>query len=432
MTVTPGAGRPAAAPPLAPRRAYRATDDGLVGGVGAGLGEHLHLPALWVRVGLLVSTAFGGFGLVLYAALWLVLPARPPLQPGAPGLDAATRQGRRSGRRERSWRDYGPVAALGAVAAGVLLALGLLTGSALAFGPLVVAGAGVALLWWQADQAQRERWRQGPGKVTALRAVVGSGGLAAYVRIAVGLGLVVLAVTLFGLRGGYAVAIDVGLAAAVAVLALGLVMAPWLVRLSSDLGEEREARVREQERADVAAHLHDSVLQTLALIQRSSHDPAAVSRLARFQERDLRRWLFEPDDAGSSMLASALRDVGVEAEEGSGVTVEVVCVGDVELTEGTRPLVAATREAVLNAARHSGAATVDVYAEAGAAVLEVFVRDRGRGFDPAAVAADRHGLRGSVVGRMERHGGGADVRSTPGRGTEVRLWLPVPATEESP
>lgn len=417
--------------PYVPRRARRALDDRVIGGVAVGLARHLRLPTLWVRLGFLVTAAVGGLGLVLYAALWLVLPARRDEGPTAPGLDAATRQGRRrQSSRERRLTDYGPLVAVGAITVGVLLALTIATGSGLAVGPLVLAGGGIALLWWQADQAQRERWADGERRVHPLRAVVGAGGAAAYLRIVVGLALLVLAVTLFALRGGISVALDVGMAAALAVLGLGLVMAPWLVRLSADLSEEREARVRSEERADVAAHLHDSVLQTLALIQRSSHDPATVARLARMQERDLRRWLFEPDDHGPSTLAQELRDVASEVEDASGVPVEVVCVGDATLAETARPLVLATREAVLNAARHSGAPTVDVYAEAGPHALEVFVRDRGRGFDPTTVAHDRQGVRGSIVGRMERHGGTAVVRSAPGEGTEVRLRLPLTHPEE--
>lgn len=410
--------------PWTPRRAYRASDGGMIGGVAEGVARHLGVPVLWLRIGLLASVALGGLGVVLYGALWLVLPAEPDPAPGAPGLDAATRQGRRGGSPARRLADHTPLAAVGAIAVGALLALGLATGQTLSLGPLVVAALGVALLWWQADQAQRERRADDARRVHPVRAVVGAGGTAAYLRIAVGLVLVVLAASLFALRGGLAVALDVGMAAAVAVLGLGLVAAPWLVRLAADLSSEREARIRSEERADVAAHLHDSVLQTLALIQRSSGDPATVARLARSQERDLRRWLFEPDEVGPASLADGLRATASEVEDATGVPVEVICVGDVRLTEASRPLVLAAREAMHNAARHSGAPRVDVYAEAGPETLEVFVRDRGRGFDPETVPADRRGLRGSVVGRMERHGGAAEVRSTAGEGTEVELRLP--------
>jgi signal transduction histidine kinase len=231
---------------------------------------------------------------------------------------------------------------------------------------------------------------------------------------------------LFSLRSGsLTVALNVGLAAAFGIVGLGFIVGPWLLRLSSDLSEEREARVRSEERADVAAHLHDSVLQTLALIQRSAGDPATVSRLARAQERDLRSWLFDSRGDGPDTLAAALRAVAAEAEDAHGVPVEVVCVGDAPVSDDDRPLVLATREAIINAAKHSGASTVDVYAEATAAGIEIFVRDRGAGFDPERVADDRQGVRSSIIGRMERHGGSASVRSTPGEGTEVRLSLPA-------
>jgi len=409
-----------------PRRAYRASDERWLGGVASGLAEHLGLPVLWVRMGMLVLVAFGGFGAVLYGGLWLFLPVRRHTVPLAPGLEAATRQGKRQGRRERRFTDYGPLVAVGAIAIGVLLALTMATGQTLAYGPLLLAGAGVALLWWQADEAQRERWIDPSRRLGPIRTVVGGGGWRAYLRIGAGLLLLVGAITLFSLRSGsFTVALNVGLAAAFGIVGLGFMVGPWLLRLSSDLSEEREARVRSEERADVAAHLHDSVLQTLALIQRSAGDPATVSRLARAQERDLRSWLFETHGEGPATLAAALRAVAAEAEDTHGIPVEVVCVGDASVTDVDRPLVLATREAIVNAAKHSGASTVDVYAEATASGVEIFVRDRGAGFDPARVAEDRQGVRSSIIGRMERHGGSASVRSVPGEGTEVRLFLPT-------
>src|SRR4051812_5661553 len=302
-----------ASPSYAPRRAYRAADDRWLGGVASGLAQHLGLPVLWVRMGLLVLVAFGGFGAVLYAGLWMFMPVQRHTAPQAPGLDAATRQGKRGGRRERKLADYGPLVAVGAIAVGVLLLITIVTGQTLDFGPLLLAAGGVAVLWWQADQAQRDRWQDRSGRINPLRAVVGGGGWAAYLRIGVGLLMLVSAIMLFSLRSGSVdVALNVGLAAALGILGLGLMVGPWLFRLSSDLSEEREARVRSEERADVAAHLHDSVLQTLALIQRSSNDPAAVSRLARAQERDLRAWLFDSAGEGPATLAAALRAVAAE------------------------------------------------------------------------------------------------------------------------
>ena len=173
----------------------------------------------------------------------------------------------------------------------------------------------------------------------------------------------------------------------------------------------------------MAAHLHDSVLQTLALLQRHADDPRAVSRLARRQERELRAWLYEDDIPSGASLCAALTGAAAETEDLHDAVIEVVCVGDATLDDATAALVRAAREAMVNAARHSGAAKVDVYAEVSARALEVFVRDRGVGFDAVALPEDRMGVRQSIVGRMQRHGGTAEVRSTPGGGTEVRLSL---------
>lgn len=186
---------------------------------------------------------------------------------------------------------------------------------------------------------------------------------------------------------------------------------------------ERRERIRSQERAEVAAHVHDSVLQTLTLIQKAAGEPTEVQRLARSQERELRSWLYAGRDT-TGTFERALDALGAEVEEVHGVPVEVVVVGDTALDERVSALVAATREAVVNAARHASAPVVDVYAEVEPTLVSVFVRDRGKGFDPGAVPEDRHGLAGSVVGRMVRHGGSAVVRSAPGEGTEVRLELP--------
>ncbi len=218
----------------------------------------------------------------------------------------------------------------------------------------------------------------------------------------------------------------------VIVAALAVVVGPWVYRLASDLSAEREERVRSQERADVAAHLHDSVLQTLALIQKSAHDGPTVARLARAQERDLRAWLFAGDTTDAATVSGALRAVTAELEDAHGVSVDVVVVGECPMTEGLRPLVAATREAVTNAAKHAGTGRVDVYAEVGPSLVEVFVRDRGAGFDLDAVPEDRQGVRGSIVDRMTRHGGRAEIRTAPGEGTEVRLAMPRDTAPQPP
>jgi signal transduction histidine kinase len=407
-----------------PPKAFRDTDEALLGGVAAGLARHLGLPVLWVRVGFIVLSAMGGFGLMLYGGLWLVLPVQRHFDDQAPGLAAAERQGKRP-RRAHRLGDLGPLVAVGAIALGVAAFFALGTGQGSVFWAVVLLIAGVAVLWRQADEAQRERWLDSTGRIGVLRAVVGLGGPASYVRLVVGGLLVVSAITLFSLASGdWAAARTAGLAAVLCFVGLGFIVGPWLIRLSSDLSEERAERIRSQERADVAAHLHDSVLQTLALIQKSAHDPTTVARLARSQERDLRTWLFDSAEGDATTLAAALRTLAGEVDDAYGVPVEVVCVGDSPVSEALRPIVLATREAVVNAARHSGAERVDVYAEATPAAVEVFVRDRGTGFDPDAVAGDRHGLRDSIVDRMQRHGGSAQIRSRPGEGTEVRLVQP--------
>jgi signal transduction histidine kinase len=212
--------------------------------------------------------------------------------------------------------------------------------------------------------------------------------------------------------------------ALLALAGLVVALAPVLWRIVSQLREERVARIREQERAEVAAVVHDQVLHTLALIQRNAADATSVLRLARGQERSLRGWLYKPSGSPSERFAAALEQAAAEVEDTYGIRVETVVVGDADHDERVAALVAATREALVNAARHAKVNTVSLYAEAEEEQLSVFVRDRGAGFDLSHVDDDRHGVRGSIVGRMQRHGGVAQVRSSPGEGTEVELTMP--------
>ncbi len=405
------------------RRAARSADDRMIGGVAGGLASHLGLEPLHVRIAFIVASALGGFGVVFYAALWMILPMGPHLEQRSPGVEAATRQGKRPGRAGRL-SDAGPLVAVLVLGLGVAFLLQDWLGSSLLFWPVLLGVLGLAILWWQADEAQRERWVDSTGRIDLVRAVVGRGGLASYARLGTGVLLLVAALALFGLQTGQlGVARDVLVAGVLGVVGLALMVGPWLFRLAGDLSEERAERVRSQERADVAAHLHDSVLQTLALIQKHAADGRTVSRLARAQERDLRGWLYGEDAHPETSVAAALRAAAAEVEDAFDVPVEVVTVGDVGVDERRRPVVLAAREAMVNAAKHSGADKVDVFAECGDAHLDVFVRDRGRGFDPDAVAEDRLGVRNSIVDRMRRHGGAAEIRTRPGEGTEVRLHL---------
>lgn len=402
------------------RRAHRSVEGGLLGGVAAGLADHLRLPVFWVRVAFVVAAIANGFGIIVYLGLWIWLPSEAEGTPDAPGLDAASRQGRRP-RPQRRIADYGVLVAFGAIAIGGLALVAGLTGTTLTVVPVVIGIAGLAMLWRQADEVQRERWTStGPVGV-----VVGTGGWASYLRLLAGLVLLITAILAFVLRsGGWREALVAAGAALLGIVGILFIAGPWLMRLSRDLADERAARARAQERADVAAHLHDSVLQTLAMIQRSAADPATVAKLARAQERDLRSWLFEAPASTADSIVAALREAAAEIEDSFGVPVEVVAVGDRSLPEEVMPVVLAAREAMANAAEHSGAAKVDVYCEVEGAAVEVFVRDRGRGFDPAVVPDDRAGVRNSIIGRMERHGGRATIRSGP-EGTEVTVrWKP--------
>ncbi|MCW2613409.1 MAG: putative signal transduction histidine kinase [Frankiales bacterium] len=369
----------------------RAGEGRLLGGVASGIAAHLGLPPLVLRLAFVALTLAGGIGIGMYAAFWLLLP-----QSAAPVRRPDT------GRAQ--------LVALGAVTVGGVLLLQAADLFSPVLLPLVFAGVGVGLVWQSADDAQRARWRTAGGRRSSLLAVVG------------GAVLLVLGLTGFlATIGQLGQARDGLLSTLVVVVGLGLLTGPWWVRISADLRAERRERIRSQERAEVAAHVHDSVLQTLALIRRAADDPREVTRLARTQERELRTWLYTPTAPQELSFAGALEQVAAEVEEAHGVTVDTVVVGDCPTDPHLLATVAAAREALGNSARHSGATTVSLYAEVSDDRVEVFVRDRGKGFDPALVPDDRFGVSQSVVGRMERHGGRARVRSTPGSGTEVHL-----------
>ena len=217
---------------------------------------------------------------------------------------------------------------------------------------------------------------------------------------------------------------DAALTSVVVVVALGLILAPFLWRLGRSLALERAERIRSQERAEVAAHLHDSVLQTLALVQKRAGDPREVAALARRQERELRSWLAGSDEAAGGSFAAALRSVAEEIEDERRVAIEVVVVGDCELDERAEAVVGAAREALINAAKHAPEpGPIRLFAEVEAGSIGVFVRDRGPGFDPDEVSADRRGVRESILGRMRRAGGRAEISSPGEGGTEVALEI---------
>jgi signal transduction histidine kinase/phage shock protein PspC (stress-responsive transcriptional regulator) len=392
------------------RRLYRSTDDRILAGVCGGLAEHLDIDVRAVRIAFVVLAFVGGTGLILYAAFWAIVPQ----QSDATG-PSATRS--RSSRRRP---DRGDLVALCVLAGGVVLLVrqsGLWIGDTFVW-PVLAAAVGVAIIWHQADESQRRRWAasarapltERPARLVAARLATGF--------ILVVLGVVWLLVSQDGLR-----AASRGLlAVAVAVVGLALITGPWWWRLARELTDERGERIRAQERAELAAHLHDSVLQTLALIQGKANQPREVQRLARAQERELRSWLFGRRQAdGGGTLATAIEATAAEVEEMHTTNIDVVAVGDAPLDDRLAAVVAAAREAMVNAAKFAGVERVQVFVEVEGDKVTVFVRDRGVGFDPATVDSDRRGVSESIVGRMARNGGSAIVRSSPGQGTEVEL-----------
>ncbi|WP_442931031.1 PspC domain-containing protein [Micromonospora sp. NBC_00389] len=397
-----------------PPRLYRAPEHRMAAGVAAGIADHLGISVLRVRVAFMVLLGLSGLGLLLYAAFWAVVPLRPGDTAVPPRRDVA---------------QLLPFVGIGL---GVLLIQVMVFDSVGAAGTagwlvaIIAVGAGV--IWHQSAPERRRRWGDTP--VPWLGAVVEESDRRAFVLRFIG-GGVLVAVGIIGVAAVYSPAqnfdavINGVIFALVGLAGVGVVAAPVLWRTYNQLRSEREGRIREQERAELAAMVHDQVLHTLALIQRNATDVKTVQRLARGQERSLRNWLYKPTASPNERFAAALEQAAAEVEDTFAITVEAVVVGDRETDERVGALVAAAREALVNAARHAGVQTVSLYAEVEPDQISVFVRDRGKGFDPDTVEDHRHGVRGSIIGRMKRHDGRAEIRSGPGDGTEVRLILPI-------
>ncbi len=394
MSTAPATGDDRVVPRLARPRDCVAT------GVAAGLAEHLGWPVALVRLGFVLTSLLGGAGLLLYLWLW----ALTPWQPG-----------------EQAPKRRAPVAWILLAAAAVPLGLAAVSGGPPTGGPAwfwpALAGVGliVAASAW-AGFLDRPDADRGPRHEFAVRIVA-----------TVALALVAV-VIVFGPAASEAPrpAFAVALAA---VAGIALVYAPTLVTRFRELSEERTRRIREEQRSEIAAHLHDSVLQTLALIQNRAGATSEVARIARAQERELREWLFAGDAVPDRDLGAELREVAAVLEIEYPVSVDVVVVGE-QRERASGELAAASREAMLNAARHAGG-EVSVYVEGRPDAVEVFVRDRGEGFSLEDVPADRLGVRQSIVGRMRRAGGEAEVgRGVGGVGTQVRLRMPAAAPGE--
>ena len=342
----------------------RSESDRVVAGVCGGVASRLGVDATLVRLVFALLALAGGAGIMLYLALWVYARGR------------------------RVWAGIALVVFASAL---LLLALGL-SKSSVAGATLIAAGIAVVLL-------RGGSLRPG-GSLPVLGVALLAGG----------------AVVFLSQHASNGPFVGPGAVAG----ALLLVVGPWLWQLAG----ERTERIRLAERADVAARIHDSVLQTLALVQRHSADAPRVAALARRQERELRRWLYGSGVGEAATLVDALSEAAADVEELHRVRIELASAGDVPLDDSVEQLVLAAREAMTNAAKFSGADEVAVYAEAGTGGVAVFVRDRGGGFDRAVVGVDRRGLAESIEGRMTRAGGTAVVVSAPGEGTEIELRLP--------
>ena len=384
---------------MAPTRAgwpVRSRSDRVIAGVCGGVGARLGIDATIVRIAF-VALALAWVGVPLYLLAWILLPQAAAPMDGT-GLADPVPPARTAARR---------AAGMALIVVGTVLLvrhLGVALPDTFIWPALCVA-FGLGIVVWRVQPTA------GLDRTVAVRIAAGT------ILLALGIGVIAAAdLSLSAVRDGL-------LSGGLVVGGLALIMGPWVAVLVRDRREERQRRIRADERAEMAAHLHDSVLQTLALVQRAD-DPARMAALARRQERELRGWLYgggaEPDPA---TVRAAVEHLAGAVEDRHGVVMDVVAVGDAALDPAMESLVAAAGEAMTNAARWSGCATVSVYLEATPQGVEVFVRDRGAGFDPQAVDGDSRGIRDSIRGRLDRVGGRCEITSSKGHGTEVRLHL---------
>jgi signal transduction histidine kinase len=388
--------------------------------VAGGLSARFGVDANIIRIVFVLAAIGAGTGLAAYVVTWLVIP----------------REATTTSILRRALADRRTVALALAFIIVFLVALLVLNAIGLSFtanlvGPVSLSAGGLVLVWRGADDEERAFLSELFGRTPFIGSSERTTRRATVARVAVGVVLVVAGLS--GLVSSRRTTLDTVatvLAANVVIVGFLVVFGPWWLRLARELATERRERVRSEERANMAATVHDSVLQTLALIQRAAGDQGEVKRLARAQERELRAWLFEGRSPGSfdaaevSKVSQAVSVIERDVEATHCVSVDSVTVGDCELTDGLQALLAAGREATVNAATWSGAPSVSLFVEVEPTQVSVFVCDRGKGFDPDAVGQDRRGIAESIRARMARHGGRATIRSTPGQGTEVELIMP--------
>jgi signal transduction histidine kinase len=406
--------------PLRPFR--RSIDDGILGGVCAGLATRLAVKTTAVRVVAVVSIFLLGIGILAYMAIWVLVPA-------------ASERETIASRVVTDRRELQIVLTLSSALFAVLLVTRLVGVSDLGIPTLtLLAGAvGAVIVWRGASTAEtarlRERLNAAPGAVG-----VSSNWRRMAVRIGMGMLLILVGVGELSRTGSFSgAALGVLVGTVLFVGGFLVLFAPWWIRTLRDLSTERRERVRAQERADMAAHVHDSVLQTLSLIQKAAADPREVVRLARSEERELRYWLFDPERLGRhgqrpESLVEAVAAIEREVEDSYGVGVELIIVGDCPMDDRVAALVGACHAATVNAAKWSGCEQVTVFLEVERTMVSAYVRDVGVGFEPALVPDDRQGIACSMVERMDRVGGSVSVQSALGAGTEVELRLPRTAS----
>src|SRR5690242_10578543 len=410
---------PRASGPLRRRR-----ENGLAGGVAAGVAARTGLDVTVVRAVFVVTAVFSGFGAAAYVLAWLLIPAA--------GQDTSI--GAKAFTDRRGLTLTAGVCSLIIVLLLIASAVGAPWLSTVSW-PLVITAGALVLIWRNAPAEEQAVLQRLADPLLGIAAGSSRRRIVIRVVIAALLLVVGLSILLSG-RHDFAAVRQLG-GLGLVVAAILVVLGPWWLRIARDLVVERQARVRAEERADIAARVHDSVLQTLALIQRRASDPQQVVQLARAQERELRSWLFDGRAPGAldqegMTFADGVRLIEQEVEAQHGVAVDAVTVGDCELDDDLRALLAAGREATVNAVKWSGADVVSVFAEVEPDEVSLFVRDRGRGFDPDSLPPDRKGVTESIRGRMARRGGSAVIRSTKGEGTEVSLTMPRASGRREP
>ncbi len=390
----------------------------MLGGVCGGISRATGIDVMWVRIGFVLLAITPVPMVLVYAMAWLMIPM----------------EGETTNIFSRAIADRRGIRLVAAVCIPLLIVMQLVISSLhLAFvgfisWPTVLAAGVLVLVWRNAGEPERAFMDSDVAPLLGAD-THGHGRRWLIVRVVVGIAIAACGIGLLVRGHTTSAALRPVGGAALVVAATVVIFGPWWLHLVRDLLVERQARVRAEERAQMAAHVHDSVLQTLALIQRFAGEPHDVVRLARAQERELRSWLFEGKPPGAigedaTVLSEGVGHLQRQVEADHGIAVQVVLVGDCELDDALRALLEAAKEATVNAAKWSGVDQVSFYAEVEADTVMLYVRDRGKGFDPDAVPEGRQGIAQSIKARVARFGGSAVIRSAPGEGAEVQLSMP--------